>query len=147
MERGKHGHGVIADGATRRPRAQPLPVPSSPAAPPLDNIAISIYCYIVSKRSLVRAIDPTVLARAAEIIKMLGHPERLKIVEVLETGPATVSDIQDQLDLPQATVSQHLARMRGCAIVAGERDGNHVYYHLVDAKVPAVLNCIRSCDM
>ena len=99
------------------------------------------------KRQLVRSVDPAVLTRAAEIIRMLGHPERLKIVEVLEGGPATVSEIQDEVELPQAIVSQHLARMRGCGIVEGERDGNHVYYHLIEAKVPHVLNCIRSCDM
>ena len=75
---------------------------------------------------LVRSVDPEILNRAADIIKMLGHPERLKIVEVLEQGEATVSEIQDALDLSQAIVSQHLAKMRGGQIVAARRDGVHV---------------------
>jgi ArsR family transcriptional regulator len=92
-------------------------------------------------------VTPAVLQRAAEIIKLLGHPERLKIVEVLEEGEATVTDIQEALGLPQAIVSQHLAKMRGADIVAARRDGVHVYYRIKEAKVPHILRCIRTCDM
>lgn len=98
-------------------------------------------------RQLVRGVEPEVLHRAAEIIKMLGHPDRLKIVEVLERGETSVSQIQQVLDLPQAIVSQHLAKMRGCGIVGSRRDGNHVYYRIVEPKVEHILGCIRSCDM
>jgi len=98
-------------------------------------------------RPLVRSVTPAVLQRAAEIIKLLGHPERLKIVEVLEEGEATVTDIQEALGLPQAIVSQHLAKMRGADIVAARRDGVHVYYRIKEAKVPHILRCIRTCDM
>jgi DNA-binding transcriptional ArsR family regulator len=100
----------------------------------------------MARRTLLRRIDPAVLARAAEIIKLLGHPERLKIVEVLERGEATVSDIRDALGLPQAIVSQHLARLRGCNVVAARRDGVHVRYRVVEPKVQHVLTCIRECD-
>jgi ArsR family transcriptional regulator len=96
---------------------------------------------------LVRSIEPETLARAADIIKLLGHAERLKIVEVLERAEATVSEIQDILDLPQAIVSQHLAKMRGCDIVAARREGNHVFYRIIEPKVHHILHCIRHCDM
>jgi len=99
------------------------------------------------RRQLVRSVTPEVLSRAADIIRMLGHPERLKIVEVLEAGEATVSEIQDKVSLPQAIVSQHLAKMRGADIVAARRDGVHVYYHLIEPKVEHILQCIRTCDM
>ncbi len=99
------------------------------------------------RRPLVRSVTPEVLNRAAEIIRMLGHSERLKIVEVLEAGEATVSAIQDKVSLPQAIVSQHLAKMRGADIVAARRDGVHVFYHLIEPKVQHILQCIRTCDM
>ncbi|HEX9730097.1 MAG TPA: metalloregulator ArsR/SmtB family transcription factor [Gemmatimonadales bacterium] len=98
-------------------------------------------------RRLVRSVDRDVLARAADIIKMLGHPERLKIVEVLEGGAATVSEIEQEVRLPQAIVSQHLARMRGAGIVAARRDGAFVHYRITEAKVHHILNCIRNCDL
>jgi DNA-binding transcriptional ArsR family regulator len=98
-------------------------------------------------KRLVRSVSPAVLRRAADIIRMLGHPERLKIVEVLEGGEATVSEIQERVELPQAIVSQHLAKMRGAAIVAARRDGVYVYYRLTEPKVHHILHCIRTCDM
>jgi DNA-binding transcriptional ArsR family regulator len=101
----------------------------------------------MATRQLVRSVTPEVLRRAAEIIKLLGHPERLKIVEALEAGEATVSDIQDTVRLPQAIVSQHLAKMRGANVVSARRDGVHVFYHLTEPKVHHILQCIRTCDM
>jgi ArsR family transcriptional regulator len=96
---------------------------------------------------LLRGIEPALLSRAAETIKLLGHPERLKIVEILESGESTVSEIQAELDLPQAIVSQHLAKLRGLGIVAAERDGVHVYYRVMEPKVRHILECIRKCDV
>lgn len=99
------------------------------------------------KTRLIRKVDPNVLSRAAEIIKILGHPERLKIVEVLESGEGTVTDVQEAVGLSQPSVSQHLARMRGAGIVASRRDGVNVYYRVVEPKVWHILKCIRTCDM
>ena len=97
---------------------------------------------------LVRTIEPEHLARAADVIKLLGHPERLKIVEVLEESrETTVTAIQETLDLPQAIASQHLAKLRGAGVVAARRAGNHVYYRIVEPKVHHILNCLRHCDM
>jgi ArsR family transcriptional regulator len=101
----------------------------------------------VPKKPLVRTVSPQVLHRAAEIIKLLGHPVRLKIVEVLEEGECTVSDIQAALEVPQAIVSQHLAKLRGAGVVTVRREGVHAFYQLTENKVPHILNCIRTCDM
>ena len=98
-------------------------------------------------KPLLRGIDPAQLSRAAETIKLLGHPERLKIVEILESGESTVSEIQAELDLAQAIVSQHLAKLRGLGIVAAERDGVNVRYRVMEPKVRHILDCIRKCDV
>jgi ArsR family transcriptional regulator, zinc-responsive transcriptional repressor len=100
-----------------------------------------------AQKLLIRSITPDHLNRAAEVIRLLGHAERLKILEVLERGEASVTDIQAALDLPQAIVSQHLAKMRGLNVVASRRDGQHVYYHIIEPKVQHVLRCIRTCDL
>jgi DNA-binding transcriptional ArsR family regulator len=96
---------------------------------------------------LIRTIDPTVLAKAAEVIKCVGHPDRLMILEFLEDGEKAVGEIQETLDLPQAIVSQHLAKMRGWNIVAPRRDGIHVYYRIIEPKVVHILDCIRHCHL
>lgn len=97
-------------------------------------------------QSLLRGLDPELLVRAAETIKLLGHPDRLKIVEVLEGGEVTVSELQERLQLRQAQVSQHLAKLRGRGIVASRRDGVHVHYRVIEPKVRHILECIRTCD-
>jgi ArsR family transcriptional regulator len=100
------------------------------------------------KRStLILGIAPELLERAAATIRVLGHPDRLKIVAVLEAGDATVSEIQAQVGLPQATVSQHLAKLRAYGIVAASRFGQNVFYSVVEPKVEHILHCIRECDL
>lgn len=97
-------------------------------------------------KPLLRDIRRETLDCAAETIKLLGHPERLKIVEALDAGEATVSEICRQLQLPQAMVSHHLAKMRSRGIVAATRDGVYVRYRVIEPKVRHVLDCIRMCD-
>ena len=101
----------------------------------------------MTRKRLIRSLHPAGLSKAADVIKVIGHPDRLKILEVLEDGEKAVGEIQDCLDLPQATVSQHLARMRGWNIVTARRDGVHVYYHIIEPKVRHVLDCIRDCEL
>jgi len=98
-------------------------------------------------RPLLRGIDPELLTRAADTIRVLGHPDRLKIVEVLEVGDASVSEIQEKVGISQPVASQHLARLRAHGIVDSTRDGQHVIYSLVEPKVEHILRCIRTCDL
>ena len=100
-----------------------------------------------NKAPLLRGIDPQLLTRAAETIRVLGHADRIKIVEVLEAGDATVSEIQEMVGLSQPMVSQHLARLRAHGIVEARRDGQFVIYALVEPKVEHILRCIRTCDI
>jgi DNA-binding transcriptional ArsR family regulator len=92
-------------------------------------------------------LDPRVLADAAEMIRVLGHPVRLRIVECLEDGERTVSDLQEALVSTQAAVSQQLARMRSAGIVKGRRDGVNVWYSISDERVVQMLDCLRHCHV
>jgi DNA-binding transcriptional ArsR family regulator len=67
----------------------------------------------------------------AEVLKVLGHPIRLKIVVGLCTQECNVKHIWECLNLPQATVSQHLALLKNKGIIEGKRDGVEVYYSVV----------------
>jgi ArsR family transcriptional regulator len=91
-------------------------------------------------------LDPAVLAEAAEMVRVLGHPVRLRIVELLEPGEQTVTQLQASLDAPQALVSQQLARMRAAGIVAGRRSGSNVWYAIADPRVVRMLDCLRHCE-
>ena len=67
----------------------------------------------------------------AEILKIMGHPIRLKIVAGLCNQECNVKQIWECLGLPQATVSQHLALLKNKGIIEGKRDGAKVHYSVV----------------
>ena len=67
----------------------------------------------------------------AEILKVLGHPIRLKIVAGLCTRECNVKHIWECLGLPQATVSQHLALLKNKGVIEGKRDGVEVHYSVI----------------
>lgn len=95
----------------------------------------------------LRRANPVVLARAAEIIKLLGHRGRLMMLEALEGRELTVTEICGSCGLEQAICSQHLRRLRQLKVVACRKDGLNVYYRVIEPKVHHILECIRSCDI
>jgi predicted transcriptional regulator len=69
--------------------------------------------------------------RSAYVLKMLGHPVRLKIVQcLLSQQQSNVKHIWEALEIHQATISKHLATLRNGGIVTGIRKANEVYYHV-----------------
>lgn len=77
--------------------------------------------------------------REAEILKVLGHPVRLKIVVGLMSRSCNVKKIWECLELPQATVSQHLALLKNRGIIEGRREGAEVFYRVVSPETRAIV--------
>jgi ArsR family transcriptional regulator len=75
----------------------------------------------------------------SELLKALGHPVRLKILAGILEDECNVRKIQEELDLPQSTTSQHLAMMRLRGIVRYRKEGNRTCYRIVDRRVPKIL--------
>jgi DNA-binding transcriptional ArsR family regulator len=87
-------------------------------------------------------LAPHSLARAADIIKLLGHRERLMILEALDQGERTVSELCRACGLPQAICSQHLRRLRALDIVSCRKDGQNVHYRVIEPRVRGILACV-----
>ncbi len=79
---------------------------------------------------------------AAEILKAVGHPVRLQIIELLAGGERCVGDIAEGLSAGQAVISQHLNTMRDKGILVRRRDGARVYYRIENENVVRLLDCI-----
>jgi DNA-binding transcriptional ArsR family regulator len=75
----------------------------------------------------------------AEILKVLGHPIRLKIAAGLCTKECNVKNIWECLGLPQATVSQHLALLKNKGIITGKREGTEVRYSVANPLVKKII--------
>lgn len=70
---------------------------------------------------------------AAEILKVLGHPTRLCIVNgLLKNKGCNVSFMQSCLKIPQSTVSQHISKLKSAGIIVGERKGLEITYKVVN---------------
>jgi DNA-binding transcriptional ArsR family regulator len=80
----------------------------------------------------------------AQVLKSLAHPTRLFIVDLLAKGPICVCDITARVGADTSTVSKHLSVMMAAGIVANEKKGLQVHYHLKTPCVTKFFSCARS---
>lgn len=71
----------------------------------------------------------------AKLFRGFADPSRLSILEALRTGALSVGEIVAATSLSQPNVSNHLACLHDCGLVAREQRGRHVYYQLSDPRV------------
>jgi ArsR family transcriptional regulator len=80
----------------------------------------------------------------AEFFRALGHPARLRILELLRERERNVSELQVELDIEASSVSQQLAVLRAKNIVDTRRVGTNVYYAVRDPQVFQLLDVARA---
>lgn len=66
----------------------------------------------------------------AEMLRAIGDPDRLKIIDRLRTASRNVGQLAEELDMPMVNVSHHLSVLRNAKVVLGEKEGRHVNYSL-----------------
>jgi DNA-binding transcriptional ArsR family regulator len=89
----------------------------------------------------VRA-DPVYVAKA-QLFRVLGHPVRIRMLELLINGERTVGQLQAELDLDSSGTSQHLAALRQQGVLDSRRAGTSVYYRIRDPRVSQLLAVAR----
>ncbi|MDM7917374.1 MAG: metalloregulator ArsR/SmtB family transcription factor [Candidatus Eisenbacteria bacterium] len=78
-------------------------------------------------------------AEAARLLKLLGHPARLKVVCGLLGEPASLSRISREIGVPVSTLAQHLSVLRREGILEEERRGVEIFFRVADQRVPGIL--------
>ena len=86
--------------------------------------------------------DPVYVVKA-QLFRVLGHPVRIRILELLVDGERTVGQLQAELDLDSSGTSQHLAALRQQGILDSRRAGTSVYYRIRDPRVSQLLAVAR----
>ena len=71
----------------------------------------------------------------AEVLRVIAHPDRIRIIEELRTGERDVNSLVDSLELPGPRVSQHLSLLRLHRIVEERRDGRQHFYSLIHPQI------------
>ena len=92
-------------------------------------------------------LSEVAVEKTAHVLRCLGHPLRLRILDVLDKGgEATVTEIYEALQVEQAVASQHLTTMWDKGILSRRKDGVHVYYGIGDERALKVLDCVRNAN-
>lgn len=87
--------------------------------------------------------DLDALGEAAECLRTLAHPHRLRMIQMLLQGDFPVGDLAEACGIPSAMASEHLRLMQRCAFLTSEKDGRKVYYRVAEPHLKHILKCIE----
>lgn len=87
---------------------------------------------------------PAAFKQAAECLKTLAHPVRLRIVQLLLHGRYTVGELAADCGVPDNVASEHLRLMQRCGFFTSQREGRKVYYEVAEPHLQDIMNCIQS---
>jgi DNA-binding transcriptional ArsR family regulator len=93
--------------------------------------------------SPVGAGQPPIYALKAEFFRTLGHPVRVRLLQLLREGERTVGDLQAALELDSSGTSQQLAALRKQGLVESRREGTSVYYRVKDRRTLELLELAK----
>lgn len=83
-------------------------------------------------------------AEAAECLKTLAHPVRLRMVQLLLSGRYTVGELANDTGVADNVASEHLRLMQRCGFFTSEREGRRVYYQVAEPHLENIMACIES---
>ena len=93
-------------------------------------------------RSKLASLDA--LAQAAECLKTLAHPHRLRIVQMLLRGRYTVGELAADCGIPSHMASEHLRLMQRCGFLTSEKEGRSAYYQIAEPHLADLMACIEA---
>src|SRR6516225_3206787 len=88
--------------------------------------------------------DLKALEGAAECLKTLAHPHRLRMVQMLLRGRYTVGELAEACNIPSHMASEHLRLMQRCGFMTSEKDGRNVYYEIAEPHLANIMTCIEA---
>lgn len=95
---------------------------------------------------LIERIAAEKLVSAVNMLKVIAHPVRLSIVDLLtENERMTILEIQEALNLEQATASQQITLMEDKGVLNSERVGRNKYVSLRFPKMKNIVSCLENC--
>jgi DNA-binding transcriptional ArsR family regulator len=91
--------------------------------------------------------DIRLLMNAAEMMKAVAHPVRMQIISLLQKNKhLTVTHLQENLNMEQAIVSQHLAVMKKKGVLVCRREGKNAYYSIKNPLLIRIVDDVKKCQ-
>jgi DNA-binding transcriptional ArsR family regulator len=88
-------------------------------------------------------MDLESLTDAAECLKTLAHPHRLRMIQMLLQGEYTVGELADACGIQSHMASEHLRLMRDRCLLASERRGRRIYHRIAEDGLAGLMSCIE----
>ncbi len=83
-------------------------------------------------------------ADAAECLKTLAHPVRLRMVQLLLHGRYTVGELAADCEIVENLASEHLRLLQRCGFLSREQEGRRVYYKIAEPHLEQLMKCVES---
>ncbi len=90
-----------------------------------------------------QSIEKKVYQLHAKFCKALAHPKRLEIINLLQDGERSVTELAQLSHIPQASISQHLAILRENGVLMARREGQNTFYTIANPKITQACKIIR----
>ena len=84
------------------------------------------------------------LEQAAECLKTLAHPHRLRMIQMLLRGRYTVGELAESCGIPSHMASEHLRLMQRCGLLRSSKDGRKAYYEVAESHLADIMTCIEA---
>ncbi|MCA9196477.1 MAG: winged helix-turn-helix transcriptional regulator [Planctomycetales bacterium] len=90
-----------------------------------------------------RPFDLEALTHAADCLRTLAHPVRIRMVQLLLQGRYTVGEIAEDCGIAENQASEHLRLMQRCGFLSSQREGRCVYYQIAEPHLEQIVSCIE----
>lgn len=84
------------------------------------------------------------LEQAAECLKILAHPHRLRMIQMLLQGRYAVGELAEACEIPSHMASEHLRLMQRCGFLTSEKEGRKAFYQVSEQHLASIMGCIES---
>jgi DNA-binding transcriptional ArsR family regulator len=109
----------------------------------LDDLWYGVVSVTPDASSAPRADAEPIYRLKAEFFRLLGHPARVRILELLRDGERNVGELQAALGLDSSGTSQHLTAMRRQGLLDSRRAGTSVFYSVKDPRIFQLLETAK----
>ncbi len=92
----------------------------------------------------IELLPDEMIEKAAECLKVMAHPVRLRIVNILMQGEFAVHELAEMSKTSPNQTCEHLRLLKGHGLLSSERRGRTVYYKIASPQLPGLISCIRT---
>jgi DNA-binding transcriptional ArsR family regulator len=98
---------------------------------------------VSTKPSRRKQLTSAAFEQAAECLKILAHPHRLRIVQMLLERDHTVGELAEACEIAHHMASEHLRLMQRCGFLDSRKDGQRRYYRVIEPQLANIIHCVE----